>query len=153
MLNKITQFFQSLHQVEEEQAKQHLTIELACTVLLCEVMRADGLLDADEKVVLSQLIQQRFNLSGQEAEILISKAIDLCEHATDFHQFTSIVNQSYGASEKTHIVSLLWQLAHADGHVASVEEHTIRRIADLLHLRHSEYISAKTSVVESEAKS
>jgi len=147
MLNKITQFFQSLQQVNDESTPQHLSIELACTVLLCEVMRADGLLDQEERDALNLLVQQRFNLTTNDAEQLISQAIDLCEHSTDFHQFTSIVNRTYDATEKTKIVSLLWQLAHADGHVASVEEHTIRRIADLLHLRHSEYISAKTGVL------
>lgn len=146
MLGKITLFFQSLHQVDDEQAQQHLSIELACTVLLCEVMRADGLLNQEEQSTLSQLVQRRFNVTTSDADDLIKQATELCEHATDFHQFTSIVNKTYNAKEKTHIVSLLWQLAHADGHIASVEEHTIRRIADLLHLRHSEYISAKTSV-------
>ena len=44
------------------------------------------------------------------------------------------------------MVSLLWQLAIADGEIASIEEHVIRKVADLLHLRHAEYIRAKDSI-------
>ncbi len=38
---------------------------------------------------------------------------------------------------------MLWKVAYADGELASIEEHIIRKIADLLHLRHSEYIQTK----------
>ena len=38
---------------------------------------------------------------------------------------------------------MLWRVAYADGELASIEEHIIRKIADLLHLRHSEYIATK----------
>ena len=40
-------------------------------------------------------------------------------------------------------MTLLWQVAYADGELANIEEHIIRKIADLLHLRHSEYIATK----------
>ena len=46
------------------------------------------------------------------------------------------------------MVKNLWLLALADGEVSAVEEHTIRRIADLLHLRQSEYIQAKDIIIQ-----
>ena len=147
MIEKITAFFRSLEQQDEAQAQQHLSLELACTVLLCEVMRADGNLCAEEEIVLVHLVQAEFALSSQDAISLIDEAKVLCDDATDFQKFTSIINKSYDAQERTKIVALLWQLANADGHIDAVEEHTIRRIADLLYLRHSEYISAKSSVI------
>ena len=119
---------------------------MACTVLLCEVMRADGLFDNQEQEKLSQIISDQFTLSPQEASELIKKATQLSEDATDFHQFTSTVNSSYSINQKIHMVSLLWQLAIADGEIASIEEHVIRKVADLLHLRHAEYIRAKDSI-------
>jgi uncharacterized tellurite resistance protein B-like protein len=37
----------------------------------------------------------------------------------------------------------MWKVAYADGELDKHEENIIRRIADLLHIRHSEYIRCK----------
>ena len=37
----------------------------------------------------------------------------------------------------------LWQISLADNTIDRYEEHTIRKIADLLHLRHSEFMQCK----------
>ena len=42
-----------------------------------------------------------------------------------------------------NMVRLLWKIAYADGELAAIEEHIIRKIADLLYLRQSEYIQTK----------
>ncbi|MDO6444717.1 TerB family tellurite resistance protein [Colwellia sp. 1_MG-2023] len=147
MLAKITTFFQSLNE-DVSTEKNTLSVEMACTVLLCEVMRADGHLDNTEQLFLTEIISEQFALSSNEVTALIKKAIELSEHAIDFHQFTSKINSHYSPHEKEKIVTLLWQLAMADGEIASIEEHIIRRISDLLHLSHAQYIRAKSSVKE-----
>ena len=146
MLNKISAFFQNLHS-NEVLNNDEMTTEMACTVLLCEVMRADGRFDQSEQDKLQQIISVQFCLSSEQAKQLITQALEVCEEATDFHQFTSTINNHFTIKEKTHMVSLLWQLALADGELASIEEHIIRKVSDLLHLRHAEYISAKNSVI------
>jgi len=145
MIAKISAFFQSLNE-NQQSIVEEVSVEMACTVLLCEVMRADGHLDQQEQASLHKMISQHFSLNPEEVTQLINRALSLSEEATDFHQFTSKVNRNYSAKQKTEIVCLLWQLAIADGKIASIEEHIIRRIADLLHLKHGEYITAKNSV-------
>jgi uncharacterized tellurite resistance protein B-like protein len=145
MLLKIKAFFQSLNK-ESHQENSALSVEMACTVLLCEVMKADGHLDEEEQSLLTKMISEQFSLAADEVKALIQRAIELSEHATDFHQFTSKINSHYSPQEKEKIVTLLWQLAIADGQIASIEEHIIRRISDLLHLSHAQYIRAKSSV-------
>jgi uncharacterized tellurite resistance protein B-like protein len=44
------------------------------------------------------------------------------------------------------MLNMLWQVAYADGELASIEEHIIRKISDLLNLRHSEYIQTKLNI-------
>lgn len=142
MLAKISNFLTKLNTPELEDDEK-VSLETACTVLLCEVMRADGNLDPKEQMLLESIISERFAIPLEEAKTLIAEGISLSEHATDFYQFTSVLNKHYLDEEKTQIVCLLWQLARADGNVARIEEHIIRRIADLLHLRHVDYIKAK----------
>jgi len=143
MIAKINAFFKKINEASNPQPRDELTIEIACAVLLCEVVRADGHLDQQEKIKLSSLLVQQFSLEADEVNDIVNKALLLSEHATDFYQFTSKLNQYYSIEERIKIVELLWVLAYADGELASIEEHIIRKIADLLHLRHSEYIKTK----------
>jgi uncharacterized tellurite resistance protein B-like protein len=143
MIAKINAFFKKISEAAHDQQDDELTIEIACAVLLCEVVRADGHFDKQEEIKLSALLVRQFNLEEDEVESIIKKALLLSEHATDFYQFTSKLNKYYSIEERIKIVELLWTLAYADGELASIEEHIIRKIADLLHLRHSEYIQTK----------
>ncbi|MCO4798592.1 MAG: TerB family tellurite resistance protein [Colwelliaceae bacterium] len=145
MLMRITAFFQSLNEQTTTETIE-LSVEMACTVLLCEVMKADGHLDESEQALLTTMISEQFSLEPNEVTELIQQAIELSEHAIDFHQFTSKINKHYTPQEKAKIVTLLWKLAIADGEVASIEEHIIRRISDLLHLSHAQYIDAKNVI-------
>ena len=143
MIAKIIAFFKKISEATNDQQTDDITIEMACAVLLCEVVRADGHLDQREKTKLTSLLTRQFNLEKDDVETIVNKALLLSEHATDFYQFTSKLNQYYSIEERIKIVELLWVLAYADGELDSIEEHIIRKIADLLHLRHSEYIQTK----------
>jgi len=143
MLNKISDFFNTLLNIEDAKAECQLSIEIACAVLLCEVMRADSVFTENEQDQLSIILIKQFDLTKQEVDTILVQAFELSENATDFYQFTSRLNQHYSLNERIKIVTLLWQVAYADGELANIEEHIIRKIADLLHLRHSEYIATK----------
>ena len=144
MFAKLTVFIKSLSDEDTTSAHDDITLEIACAVLLCEVMRADGDFSHDENKKIAELLSKHFNLSNSEVDEIIDKATFLSEHATDFFQFTSKINQHYSIKERMKIVDLLWEMAYADGELACIEEHIIRKIADLLHLRHGEYIQTKT---------
>lgn len=148
MLNKISTFFNSLLAQDNKASKQELSLEIACAVLLCEVMRADSVFTEQEQNQLSFILSKQFDLNGEEVEAILTQAFELSENASDFYQFTSKINQYYSLEERIKIVTLLWQVAFADGELASIEEHIIRKIADLLHLRHSEYIATKIAAKE-----
>jgi len=141
MLNKIQQFFTTLTQVSDQQATHSL--ETACAVLLCEVMKSDGLMAASEQQHMATVLIKEFALTPIEVDDIIENAIYLSENASDFYQFTSILNKHYSVEQRVTMVELLWQLAFADGELSSIEEHTIRKVADLLHLRQSEFIATK----------
>jgi uncharacterized tellurite resistance protein B-like protein len=145
MLSKISAFFQSLGETGEQQVNE-LSLEIACSVLLCEVMLADGHLNNAEQQKLNDIISGQFQLSNDEVTEIIKHSLELCENATDFYQFTSKINKNYSLEQRIKMLDLLWQVAYADGELASIEEHIIRKIADLLHLRHSEYIQTKLTI-------
>ena len=149
MLTKITMFFQFLNDESSPGDEQAISLEIACAVLLCEVMRADGHFAPQEQAHISEILMTQFQLSPAEVDEIIDQAIRLSEHATDFYQFTSKINQHYSLEQRIDMVCLLWQLAYADGELAAIEEHIIRKIADLLYLNHHEYIQAKLAAQQS----
>ncbi len=152
MLNKISVFFNKLvddfQETIEPKKDTELSLEICCAVLLCEVMRADSAFTEEEQEALSLILQEQFKLTTVEVSEILTKAFELSENASDFYQFTSKINQYYSLDERIKIVTLLWKVAYADGELANIEEHIIRKIADLLHLRHSEYIATKITAEE-----
>jgi len=152
MLNKVSAFFNELiedfQKTTEQQQNTELSLEICCAVLLCEVMRADSVFTEEEQDALSAILTHQFKLTAMEVTDILEKAFELSENASDFYQFTSKINQYYSLDERIKIVTLLWKVAYADGELASIEEHIIRKIADLLHLRHSEYIATKIAAEE-----
>jgi uncharacterized tellurite resistance protein B-like protein len=147
MIDKITQFFNQLAVAKPTQETE-ISTNLACAFLLVEVMLADGELADKEKQLIIEILQQHFNLSADEAEKLIKHAIDTSAQATDYYQFTKRINEAFSIEQKINMVTFLWQVAKADGEVSSIEQHTIRKIADLLHLRHNEYVQSKRIVLQ-----
>ena len=143
MIDKISAFFKQLQLTQQESDENELSLEIACTVLLCEVMKADGVLQEAEKTSLKTFIAKQFNLEENEINEIIKLALNVSEDATDFYQFTNKINQHYSIEQRMEIIGYLWQLAYVDGELATLEEHIIRKISDLLHLRHSEYIQTK----------
>lgn len=143
MLNAISDFFQRTLAQPEQRENQTLTLELATAALLCEVMRADYDTSDAERAALRQMLVTRYRLSESDVEELMAMAEEEVEDAVDHYQFVSLVREHYHYDQRCELVALMWQLAWADGSVDPLEEHRIRRLADLLHVSHRDFIRTK----------
>ena len=119
------------------------SLQLACAVLLVEVMRADPQVAPAERQVVLDALRQRFPMGEAELAELIALADEASRSASDFHQFTSEINRALDQPAKVAVVETMWQVALADGHLDAHENHVISRISGLLHVTHGEYIAAK----------
>ena len=124
------------------EARAH-SLELATAVLLVEVMRADPQLGEPERDAVVQALRGRFALAQDEMDRLIDLAHEHSRSASDFQQFTAVLNERLGTDEKVQVVESMWRVAYADGHLDAHENHLIARVADLLHVTHGQYIAAK----------
>jgi uncharacterized tellurite resistance protein B-like protein len=116
---------------------------LAVAALLVEVLRADfDVSDEERRHVLGSL-QRLLDLDPAVCDQLLALAEQHIDRSHDLYQFTSAINRSYSPEDKQRLLEELWRVAHADERLHKYEEHLIRRIADLLHLRHSEFIATK----------
>jgi uncharacterized tellurite resistance protein B-like protein len=118
-------------------------LQLATAALLVEVSRADHEIKPEERRVISDAVRKTFHLSEHDTELIVNLAEEEAQTATSTHQFTRLIDQHFQMEQKLHIVELLWRVALADADKDRHEEHLIRRISDLLHVSHREFIDAK----------
>ncbi len=142
MLDTIRQFFDRHIAAPRHDGSAH-TIELATAALLAEVARIDGDIGEAERAIALRAIDEKLHLSPDEAAALLDLAAEEMRQATDYFQFTSLVNRHFAQEQKVRMIELMWQVAWADDRLDDHELHLIRRIADLLHVPHHDFIAAK----------
>ena len=141
MIEKIKNLFSK--KVLEAEADSTSAEQLATAALLIEVMVIDGNLDPDEIQSISATLSRMLDLSAQQVDELIELSQAEVREATSLYQFTSEINKHFDHNKKLSLMTAMWRVAFADGHLDKHEENIIRRVADLLHIRHSEYIRCK----------
>ncbi|MCW8091472.1 tellurite resistance TerB family protein [Alteromonas sp. ASW11-130] len=135
-----------LFKQSNDQKEESLSVELATAALLSEIIRADRETDERELNAYKAILDKQFSLTDEARQSLVVEGRETAEEAVDLVQFTQAINQQCDNEKKQAILKGLWQVAYADNNIAPIEEHIIRRIADLLHIPHSQFIKAKLSV-------
>ena len=140
MIDRIKSFFaKNVLEPEETVASE----QIAAAALLVEVMVIDGNLDIEELASISQTLCNILGLSAEMVEELLRLSREEVADATSLYQFTREINTHFSADQKTKLLTAMWRVAFADGHLDKHEEGIIRRVADLLHILHSDYIRCK----------
>lgn len=143
MLNKLNVFLSSIITPASAESRPEHTLQLATAVLLIEVMQADADSTDQEQATVLKILKERFDLSDTEVAQLSELGHRTATAANDFHQFTSLINRELELPEKIRIIEYMWQVAYADRQISAHENHLMRRIADLLHISHGDYVAAK----------
>jgi len=148
MLAIIKQLYQDMMQPKADicAADRVHQARLAATALMVEVMRVDEQkTDAEIETVLA-VIEQKFAVTRNDAENILSAASAELSDATDYHQFTRLINADYEMPQKIAMIEFLWQVAYADGELDMYEEHVIRKVAELIYVPHKAFIRTKEKV-------
>lgn len=128
---------------EVDEGTREQARNLAVAALLVEVLRADyATADAERRQVVESL-RGMLGLGEAECAELLAEAEQQVDKAHDLHQFTAQINRALAHEEKVRVVEQMWRVARSDETVHKYEEHIIRRVSDLLHVSHREFIAAK----------
>ena len=143
MLRNIKQFFdRAILPAGRGEDAQH-ALRVATAALLFEVMRTDGDLKDVERHAVNAAIQSSFDLSAEETASLLHLAEAEAGQATDYYQFTALINQHFTAAQKEHVIELMWQVASADREIDRFERTLVHKIADLLHVPRPAQVAAR----------
>jgi uncharacterized tellurite resistance protein B-like protein len=148
MLSALRNFFDQriAARPDESADKAAERARLAAAALLVELVTTDAEFTSEERAAVLGSLQRSFGLDLAAAGELVALAEAEAREAHDTWQFTASVNAGFSLEQKRGLVEELWRVAYADDALHRHEEHLIRRVADLLHLGHAEFIRAKLRV-------
>jgi uncharacterized tellurite resistance protein B-like protein len=116
---------------------------LATCILLLEVSKSDDSFDDIEKEKILSILEQNFNLNTQQTNFLFKIADKKNDEMISLYEWTAKINELCSYSDKKKLIRFLWDIAYADGRIDKYEDYTIRKISDLLYVKHSDFIKAK----------
>ena len=148
MISNIKKFFEkNLHlDSNTSVADKSARLPLATAALMFELLKTDQMVDEREIETSLQVLRRTFNLDEKKLREIIALAEGEAERATSLYEFTSLINADYSYAERVELVESLWEVAYADQHLDRYEDHLIRKVADLVHVRHSDFIRTKLEV-------
>ena len=150
MMNKIKDLitrFSTKKEITEESSSTLL--DNACAALLVEIAFADKDFDETEKTSLKQSLIETYAVDESDIEEIIKDAEETVSESTSLYGYTRVVNDEFEYEDKLSLLKNLWKVAYADGNLDKYEEHLIRKISDLIHISHTDYINIKLEIRDS----
>ena len=124
-------------------------LAVAAIALMVQLSRVDNQEDERELKTIVDCAVKAHQITREEAEEILNDALAHAEDATSLYQFTGQINDHLDQQQKQSLLESIWRVAFADGRIDKYEEHLIRRMADLLHLNHREFMQARHRAEES----
>ena len=131
MFQFLKNFFNKKDLDAHEEVNEYDSLTIAC-MLAHEVARSDGQISESEVNSIKELII--LNNRNDSKEIL-EKVSEFSDKNSSFYDFVKKINESFSNEEKENLISVLWDVAFADGVLEIHEERLIRRIADLILIK------------------
>ena len=132
-MSGLFKFFRSKKSKEQDEEIFGM-IEVATSVLLIEMARADFHQDDFEDKKIKELLEIHFGLSQGEAQSLFEEGQKKADDAVSLHEFTRALHTKLTKAEKEKVIGMLWELAMADQALDKYEDYLVRKIADLLYV-------------------
>ena len=147
MLKKIKEHISNLSnepiEMADQEQKDTEIINNACAALLIETALADKVFNEEEMISMKQTLNKVYKVDEQDIEELINESKKKVSESTSLYEYTRLINDLCNYEDKIRLISNLWSIAFADQHLDKYEEYLIRKISDLLHVSHKDFIQQK----------
>ena len=140
MIKLLKKFFKTDEPSEKEAIAD---INLACAILLIEVSYSDFKIDDKEINSIINLFESELKLSEEKAKWLSKEALNIHKDVNCLRKYIKLINENYTKMQKRNLINMAWLVARADNILDKNEEHRIRKLTELLHLDHKDFIKSK----------
>lgn len=132
MIKGLKAFLRSGAPAESGQKHSHDELHVAAAALMIEAATMDDQFDGAERQKISDLVRNRFELSGEEAAEILALAEAKVEDSVQVYGFTRVLKDAFEHEERVEMMEMLWQVVYADGELHDMEASLMRRVAGLL---------------------
>ena len=132
-----SKFYESLRSVLENDENALIYAEI---LLLLEVAFADDHLSSSELSAIKAMLTDDYQVSIEERDKLIERSKLLYRQLTSSFEITRYINKQATYEQKLALFQKIWRVAYADNKLDPLEEARSRQLADLLYIRHVDYI-------------
>jgi uncharacterized tellurite resistance protein B-like protein len=122
-------------------------VRIAACALFVEMARIDEKFTEAEMDTILAIVQEKYGLSGEHADALVSEADKELDKSVDLWQFARLINKNYSTDEKIEIIETLWRMVFVDGKMDRYEHYLMNKLKNLLRLSHDQLIAAKLKVL------
>ena len=144
----ILKFFKKNNQAEVENENNEFDYDLLSVYLAYEVARADGDIDLKEMGVLRDFVESSLK-DNRNVDDVINDIERYSQDNASLHDLITEINSSFNKNEKHSLISSLWTVAYATNGLDKYEDALIRKITDLLSIKHVDMLKLKEDVKSS----
>ncbi len=119
---------------------------LAAACILLSVADADEILEDQELITIGEILQEFFSLDESSVKSLMQNAQEEWKNSTGLFHYGNQLNQNFSQDDKLDFICCVFEVAYADGELHYLEHHTVKKIANILHLENDVIISAKAEI-------
>ena len=126
--------------------KEHINIKNSATILLLSVANADYNIEKEEIKLIKEIIQDFFSIDTKETYKIVEQAIIDFKKSTSLFEYAQILNEHFTYQDKVDFIFCVFELAYVDKELHFMEQHLIKKIADILNVEHQDLIKTKLEI-------
>lgn len=146
MFDRIKHFFDRHLSASKPEAFGEEQLRVAGAALLMEMLHAEEVCCDNKAELIKSLLADAFRLTEEQAAFLMEVADRKRKQATDYYEFTHLINDCYTREQKIQLLECLWQIAFLDGHLDIEEDYLVDKVARLIMIPHIDVLRAKNRV-------
>ena len=126
--------------------KDNINIKNSAAILLLSIANADYKIEKEELKLIKEIIEDFFSINTEESYTIVEKAIIELKKSTSFFEYGQILNTHFNYQDKIDFIFCVFEVAYADKELHFMEQHLIKKIADILNVEHQDLIKTKLEI-------
>ena len=120
--------------------------QLSAACLLLSVAEADEILEQKELDTIHDILEDFFSIADHDAHELIQEAHIKIKNSTGLFAFGQHLNSVFNHEDRLDFISCVFEVAYADGDLHYLEHHTVKKIANILHVNREDILTSKAEM-------
>ena len=95
---------------------------------------------------IRDILEDFFSISYINSKDLVREAQEKIKESTGLFEFGQHLNKVFDHSDRIDFISCIFEVAYADNDLHYLEHHTIKKIANILHVDREEILNSKIDI-------